>query len=98
MKVSKVMMSCGLEAGMSEATAASWDPGLWLYPLMNTHEDIKGNLELEDMLEDEHGKFYFCEFDCGCAFYVPSTSIRGTFTSDTLPGDIPLEEPDFSRN
>jgi len=97
MRTSKVMMSCANEVGMSESTAASWDPGLWLYPLMGTHEDTQGNISQEDILQDEEGSFYFTEFDCGCSFYVPSTSIKGTY-GDGLPGDVDLDEPEFSLN
>jgi hypothetical protein len=92
-----IMMSCAKDVGMSEATAASWDPGLWMYPLMGTHENIQGNISQEDILEDEEGTFYFTEFDCGCSFYVPSTSIKGTY-GDGLPGDVDLDEPEFSHN
>ena len=97
MKASKVVLSCGLKAGMSEATAGTWDPGLWMYPLMDVHEDTGGNVRPEDILEDEEGTFYFCAFDCGCAFYVPSTMVKGTF-GDELPGDVELDEPGFSIN
>lgn len=84
----KLMLSCAQEAGMSEATAASWDPGLWMYPVMSVHEDIEGNISTTGTLEDEQGTFYFAEFDCGCKFYVPSTMIRGAHTDDELPGDV----------
>ena len=98
MKVSIVATACATKVGMSESTAASWDPGLWMYPLMGVHEDSEGNIQPEDMLQDEEGTYYFCEFDCGCSFYVPSTMLKGTFTNDQLPGDVELNDPKFSRN
>ena len=98
MKASKVMMSCAKNVGMSEATAASWDPGIWLYPLMHVHEDTEGSVNEEDVLEDEDGTFHFAMFDCGCEFYVPSTMLKGTYSNDTLPGDVGLDEPRFSPN
>jgi|14BtaG_2_1085337.scaffolds.fasta_scaffold297554_1 hypothetical protein len=96
-KTANVMMSCAKAVGMSKATAKSWDPGLWLYPLMGVHEDMQGTISQEDILEDEEGSFYFTEFDCGCSFYVPSTSLKGTY-NDGLPGDVDLEEPTVHQN
>ena len=97
-KTPKVMMSCALEAGMSEATANDWDPGLWMYPLMGVHEETEGGIDQEDMLADDDGTYYFAKFDCGCEFYVPSTMLRGTYSNDTLHGDVELDEPEFSLN
>jgi hypothetical protein len=99
MRTPKVMQSCASRVGMSRATAASWDPGLWLYPLMQVHEEMAGDIstEEEDILEDDEGKFYFAKFDCGCEFYVPSTAIKATF-NDGLPGDVAPDPPQFSQN
>jgi len=97
MKTCKVVMSCAKTVGMSEATAKSWDPGLWLYPLMGIHEDTEATISQDNRLEDEEGSFYFTEFDCGCSFYVPSNFIKGTY-NDGLPGDVDLEEPKVHQN
>jgi len=97
MEIPTITLDCAKKAGMSKSTAQSWDPDLWTYPLMRVHEDMGGEINEAERIEDEEGGVYLTRFDCGCKFYVPSTMLKGTF-GDGLPGEVELDEPEFSVN